>query len=266
MILTQNDPNLPDWVKESIMTTCPYCGSPIASNHDLGPLTERWCSNPECPEHMGYRLAYIAKYFNIKGFGPAAGKDYFIYNKPKSILQVVTQWFDEKPTESLSTIADLACIKDFGITTGQKFLDKYGSFEEYFEKSENVDPILLQHKDELLLAETFFNVKKPFTGDNMYVMATGVIHGYSNRDQFFQDINNIVGDKIHIIQTGLRKTGITCLVKEPDAVDHRKSKVAKECGIPIVTSQEFIDLVYRTYINLGGDSEKIRRMCENADA
>lgn len=266
MILTMEDTALPQWVRDSIMMKCQCCGSPIASNHDAGPLTERWCSNPRCPEHMGYRLAYIAKYYNIKGFGPAAGKQYFSINQPDSVCQIVSTWFDTPPTESLSVIANLACIKDFGVTTGQKFLDKYSSFTEYFEKCPNVDPLLLQHRDELFTAEKYFNVRKPFTGENIYVMATGVIHGYSNRDMFFQDINELVGEKVHVIQTGARKTGVTCLIKEEDAVDHRKSRIAKECNIPIYTSKQFLEFIFTVYKELGGDMEHIRRRAENANS
>ena len=265
MILTKYDTKLPEWVKNVITTECQYCGAPIASNHDVGPLTERWCSNPLCPEHMSYRIAYIAKHYNIKGFGPATAKQYYSVHKPDSPAQIVSTWFAEKPTESLSTITDLACIKDFGKTTGQKFLDQYGSFEEYFEKAEVVDPILLEHKDELICAQKYFNVRKPFTGSNIYVMATGVIHGYSNRDVFFQNLNELVGDKLHIIQVGARKTNVTCLVKEPDAVDHKKSRIAKECGIPIVTSKEFIHIVLTTYERLGGDIKEAERRLHNAN-
>lgn len=259
MILTQDDVTLPYWVRESIMMNCPHCGAPIASNNDSGQMTERWCSNPKCPEHMGYRIAYIAKHYNVKGFGPAAGKAYYTANNPDSPCAIISTWFEEKPKETLSTIADLACIKDFGKTTGQKFLDKYTSFTEYFETDPNVDMNLLAHREELLCAEKYFTIKKPYAGENIYVMATGIIHGYSNRDMFFQELNELVGDKIHIIQTGLRKTNVTCLVKEEDAVDHRKSKVAKECGIAILTPKQFIAMLANLYKELGGDVEDLRR-------
>lgn len=248
--------NIPEWAQESMMKTCPFCNSPIEHNEAL---TERWCTNPQCPEHMSYRITYIAKYYNQKGFGPAAAKSYYMGTHPNSPVAVIQTWFQEKPTETLSTIADLACIKDYGVTTGQKTLDKYGSFTEYFEKEPTPDPNLVAHKEELLIAETYFNVRKPFTGENIFVMATGVIHGYSNRDVFFSCINEAIGDRLHVIQTGARKTGVTCLIKEPDAVDHKKSRIAQECGIPILTSQEFLQVVFTAYERLGGSIEEAKR-------
>lgn len=249
MILTKDDTKLPEWVSDVIMTECKYCGSPIASNHDIGPLTERWCTNPLCPGHMSYKMNYVAKYYDIKGFGPKVALNWIEENHPTNHLEILKCWFeDRKPKESLSRITDLCCIKEFGLTTGQSFLDSYGSFEDFFnaEKSKEY-PILLKNKKILIESQEFFEVKKAMLGFTVPVMATGSIHGFANRDAFFDSINEVYGDICHIVQVGARKSNVLCLIKEEDAVDHRKSRIAQEAGIPIVTSTEFASLI-REYV------------------
>ena len=103
--------------------------------------------------------------------------------------------------------------------------------------------MLFEHKDELIYAEKFFTLKPPVSAKKMFVMGTGSFHGYSSRDEFFRLINDAYGQSINVIQTGKRKTGVSYLIKEADAIDHSKSRIARENNIPIVTPSEFVSII-----------------------
>ena len=55
------------------------------------------------------------------------------------------------------------------------------------------------------------------------------------------------GQYVHVIQTGRRKTGVSFLIKEEDAVDHSKSQLARENNIPIVTPTQFIAILLKAF-------------------
>ena len=255
MILTKDDTSLPEWVRKIIPMQCEYCGSDIASNHDSGVLTERWCTNPSCPGHMAYKMDYVGKYYDIKGFGPKLALEWIKDNRAKSHLEIIPHWFpNEKPTESLARIVDLCCIKEFGMTQGEAVLNKYGSFEEFFADNESkFFPVLIQAQEFLYENEKFFNVKKPLKGKVVNIMITGSVEGFVNRDDYVDYLNEKFGDLIHVIQVGRRKSNVAALIQDPGAVSHSKTKVAQEAGIPILTSKEFLNIMIESYHDMGGD-------------
>ena len=255
MILTKDDYQLPQWVRDNIMMKCKYCGADIASNHDTGVLTERWCTNPYCPGHMSYKMDYIGKYYDVKGFGPKLALEWIQNHNAKSHLEILPQWFpNEKPTEALARIVDLCCIKEFGMTQGEPVLNKYASFEEFFASDESkFFPVLIQAHDFLCDSQKYFNVKRPLLGKVVNIMITGSVEGFTNREDYVDYLNEKFGDKIHVIQVGRRKSNVAALIQDPGAVSHSKTKVAKEAGIPILTSRQFIEVLIDSYKECGGD-------------
>lgn len=246
--------DLPDWVKENMMAYCSYCGAYIVDNSDTGVTTSRQCINPRCPGHMQHRAKVLADYFNIKGFGPKTAYKEIVKNNMKTHFEFLPKWFpDSKPVVRLSDIATLACIEGYGETTAKQELNRFKSFTEYFNTCYYPNPALLEHKDELIEAEQYFIIKPPLSNKTMLVMGTGSFHGYNNRDEFFRYVNDQFGQYVNVIQTGKRKTGVSYLIKEVDAVDHSKSRIAHEYGIPIVTPQEFIS--YLSAVTSYNDSE-----------
>lgn len=244
MVISMYRTDLPNWAKENMKMTCTYCGSFIADNSDTGVTTSRWCVNPVCPGHMAHKMKFVADFFNVKNFGPAGALSYCKTHKCKNHLEILKEWYkNEKPLVSLADVATLACIEGYGETQAKKELNSFASFKHYFANVYNPNNVLLQYKDFLLECETYFNLKPPLAARKIYVMATGSFHGFNNRDEYFQQLNDAFGNVIQIIQTGKRKTGISYLIKEKDAVDHSKSQVAKECGIPIITPSEFFNLL-----------------------
>ena len=239
----QND--LPSWVWENIAKMCPECGTPIAQNELL---TARWCPNPACPGHLKHRIADAADFFGIKGIGPETAHSLIRTYKMKTPFDAIPIWFkDSKPLVSLADISQLACIEGYGATTAEKELSGYSTFEEYFRMAPVVNPLLREKKDLLIDAQKFFRLKPALSKHSINVMGTGSFHGYSSRKEYFDFVNMLFGQYVHVIQTGERKTGIAFLLKEEDAIDHSKSKTARENNIPIITPLQFIAILCECY-------------------
>lgn len=247
MVISMFREDLPQWAKENMQMICNYCGGYLVDNSDTGVTTARCCINPSCPGHMAHRMKFVADFFGVKNFGPETARRYITRNKCKNHLEILKEWYPgEKPLVSLSDVAVLACIEGYGDTQARKELNSYSSFAHFFANLYDTSNILLQHADYLMECEKYFNIKPPMAVRKLYVMATGSFHGFSNRDDYFRQLNDAFGQTIQIIQTGKRKTGVSYLIKEKDAVDHSKSQIAKECGIPIITPSEFFNLLHET--------------------
>lgn len=245
MVISMYRDDLPDWAKESMEMLCPYCGSFIMDNSDTGVTTSRWCSNKQCPGHMMHKMVSISNFFGIKGFGPKTALSYIQAHSCKSHFDVMRRWFkdESKPLVTLPEIAVLACIEGYGAPQANKELSHYASFTDYFTNAMPPNALLIPYREMLIDAEKYFCVKPPLSVKKMFVMGTGSFHGYNNREEFFRILNEAYGMYINVIQTGKRKTGISYLIKELDAVDHSKSQIARDYGIPVVTPSEFVAII-----------------------
>lgn len=247
MLFSEYSDGIADWLKPHIKMICNYCGCYIVDNADETPdglITVRKCANPKCPGHMQHRLAYLADYYEVKGIGPATALQLIRDYRMESHLDILPIWFpDEKPTEKLSTIVDLACIEGYGSTSAESSMNSYRSFHDYFCNCRNISNEAWFHRDELYKAETYFNIAEPLAKRVMYVMLHGTFNSYTNRAQYLQDINNIFGSVVQVIDAKLRKTGVSYLIREIDAPFGRKDAIARECGIPVVTPLQFLDIL-----------------------
>ncbi|MCM1219031.1 MAG: hypothetical protein NC548_31500 [Lachnospiraceae bacterium] len=236
--------DLPEWAKKHMMLECRYCGAMIVDNGDTGVTTARMCPRKTCPGHMQYKMSFVADFFHVKNFGPKSALNYINAHKCSNHLEILKDWYpEERPLVSLADVAVLACIDGYGSTLANKELNSYSSFGHYFSNIQRANPLLRVNMEFLLECETYFNIKPPLSTKQMFVMGTGSFNNYSSREEFFEEINDAFGQYIHVIQTGKRKTGVSYLIKEKNAVDHSKSQVAKECGIPIVTPAEFFAIM-----------------------
>ncbi len=236
--------NLPQWVRDNITVVCPYCNDFICDNHPTGTVTFRWCPNPYCPGHMQYKVEALAKHFKRDGFGVKSAL-YWCQTHPRRIhLEILKEWFDKKPRVPLSTVAKLAFIRGYGETSAVMELDSFPNFEAYFAQTSTPDPVLLRNKEYLLKCSTYFDIEAPMSKMKLVVMATGAFNGYSNRSDYFDKLNREFGNYIHVIETkGPRKTGVSCLIKEDNAPDRSKSRIAAECRIPVVTPKQFYEII-----------------------
>lgn len=244
MQLTFYRTDLPKWAKDNMLMECRYCGALLVDNGDIGPTTARMCPRKTCPGHMQYKMSFVADFFHVKNFGPKSALNYINAHKCTNHLEILNEWYPgEKPLVSLADIAVLACIDGYGATLANKELNSFSSFEDYFSDLLQANPLLRENMEYLIECEQYFNIKPPLAARQMFVMGTGSFNNYSSREEFFDDINDAFGQYIHVIQTGKRKTGVSYLIKETNAVDHSKSQIAKEYGIPIVTPAEFFGIM-----------------------
>lgn len=222
---------IPDWLAPHIASTC-ECGGRIYNNEAL---TRRQCLNPECPYHMAERIAETAKYFNIKGMGPATALSYIQMYQLKNHLEIIPILFKEsKPRVHLHEVAHLAMI-DGHDKDMRQFCEGFTSFESVFASKQNMPFWFIAQKDKLINAEQYFEIKAPLSKKILRIMMTGEVHGYPSRAYFVSLLNERYGQYVQVVDMGFRKTGIDCLVKEKDAAYHRKTQVAEERGIRIVT-------------------------------
>ena len=243
--------NLPYWVQQHIKFYCD-CGAPIEDNSDIGPLTARRCSNPKCPYHMQHKVVTCLRYFGYKGIGPKTILKQLLINEPDNHLEAFVDYVDGKRfSVPLSVYVTLAQLEGYGAESAKKELDSYKNMQDYYNNCPEPNPILLQNKDFLLKCEKYFEIQPPKSKLKMYVMGSGSYHGFPNRDSYFAAINQNFGDTIHVIEVGARRSNVHYLIIEDDATPHTKSKIAKECNIPVVSPKDFVAVLtgIEAYLN-----------------
>lgn len=240
--------DIPYWLLPHIPTKC-VCGGDIINNDEL---THRVCSNPKCYKHMSYKVEALAKYFGIKGMGPASADELIAAHRLSNHLEALPYLLHDKPHVHLWEVAHLLMIE--GHDKDMKpFCEGYQSFEAVF-ASEQVFPIWFKVlKDKLINAQKYFIIKAPLSKVVLNVMMTGEVKGYSSRGLFLQHLNNKYGSIVQLQDVGVRKTNVFCLIKEETAAYHNKTKIAQERGIKIVTPKQ-LEETLETYVKqlIGG--------------
>lgn len=242
---------IPEWLTEHIYTTCPYCGAPIANN-DL--LTDRYCSNPACPEHMAQKVAVLAKRFGIKNYGIASARNAVRTHNLTIHTQIIPYWFKEPPSLFLHEVGEIALIKGH-----QK------RWREYCEGHDTIlqvlqdprTPIAIKKQAPLLFCTSaFVKIKPRMQGMRINIMMSGSFEGYRSRADYVAEINRKYGHVVQLVDIGKRKTDVSFLVKEAFATDHEKSAIAMRAGIPIVTPALLKEKIeaYVAYITEGSDT------------
>ena len=245
---------IPIWLDQHLKKTC-ACGYPIGNNTNL---TVRRCLNPCCPYHMAQRVADLAKIMGVKGVGPAKALELVKNNGFKSHLEAIPIWFDEKPEKYLHEIASL-CMIDGMDKELKKYCDGYASFTHMFMNEDKLPMSIRVHKTIFLDAEQYFKIKPPLSKHVINIMITGEIYGMPSRTAFVNGLNDTYGQYFQIVDVGVRKTNVMCLIREKDTPYHNKTRIAEERNIPIVTPVEFIGILDDVVNGKGG-------VIENADS
>lgn len=247
-IMTKYNLDIPDWLSLYMEKECPACGAPLVDDgppNDTGGvlLTQRYCPNNYCPRHMAHKIVNVAKYLGIQGYGPATAEDMVRLNKLENHLQAIPLLMQgERPRVYVWEVGIMAQI--YGLSSKWKeILLGYKSFEEYFEKAKSIPNDLVLNKKYLMYAESFFDLKEPLSKRVIRIMISGSITGFSNKHDFVPWLNERVGQYLQIMEVGKRKTNVDFLVKEPTSVDHAKTGIALEAGIPIVSSKQFLVII-----------------------
>ena len=243
---------IPDWVNERIGTTCPYCGSPITNNDAL---TDRYCSNPSCPEHMAQKIVLLAKRLGVKGVGEVYARNAVCYQKFTYPTQIIPLWFEQPLEVPLWEVGEICMIKGHQI-----------KWREYCEGCNTMEEVLANPRlpydiraaaPILLYTESICRVKRKLEGKTLNIMMSGSFDAYRARADFVTDMNNKYGDVVQLVDVGKRKTTVEFLVKETHATDHEKSAIAHANGIEIITPADLEQKIanYRTYI-IGGEKSQ----------
>lgn len=236
---------IPDWLAPHLNVTCPYCGALITNNAQL---TDRYCSNPNCPEHMAHKIDVLAKRFGIRNFGVAAARQTIRSHKLKYHTQVLPYWFDERPLLPLYEIGEISLIKGHQ-RKWREYCEGCDTMREVLQKP--TTPADVKANAWLLYTtEMFCRVKPRMLGRRINVMLSGSFEGYRSRSDFIADMNRQYGEIVQLVDVGKRKTGVAYLIKEAYATDHEKSAIAQAAGIRIVTPKELSRMLHTYCTNI----------------
>ena len=237
---------VPEWLKSYINETCPYCGALIANSPAL---TDRYCSNPKCPEHMAHKINVLAKRFNIKGFGIASARTMIRRYKLKTHLEAIPIWFETKPELSLHEIGEICLIKGHQ-KRWREYCEGYDNMLQVA-MSKRLPEDIKEQTATLLIAGNLCKVKPRLLGSRINVMLSGSFEGYRSRKDFITKMNELYGDVVQLVDVGKRKTNVDFLVKENYTSDHEKSAIAAAAGIPILSPSIMEEKLgaYYAYIN-----------------
>lgn len=225
--------DIPLWLAPYIPTKC-ECGGEIYNNPDL---TRRVCTNPKCRNHMAYKVVELAKFFNVKGMGPASARDLIISHQLEYHLDALKYLINGTPSVTLWEVAHLAMIEGHDKDM-RPFCQGYASFKDVYSSGQELPFWFMMAEDTLKKAETYFKVKQPLSKVVLNVMMTGELHGYPSRAMFLDKLNKKYGMLVQFVDVGVRKTGVWCLIRETDAAFHNKTKIAIEKKIPIFTPKQ----------------------------
>lgn len=261
-ILHTEDTYMLPWLKASLSGTCTYCGSPMMNyyNDDMR-CTNRRCSNDDCSGMKASKGDFMFKLLGFKGIGFATCLQRANLLKGKSHVCMLAPY--NKPTVSLSDYLRIHCFE--GVDSAWEVICTKNAFYTLDELYEHYDgkykDILVQNKELLYANLEYVNLKerpvqhverpiKYFT-----IMITGTPIGFETKDDFINTLNEAMGGKIVVIhQKTKRQSNVDYLIREPGSTTRGKVEAAIKGGIPIKTSQEFIQILIAEFQKM--ESEK----------
>ena len=249
---------IPTWLSSKIPAEC-ECGGLIVNNEAL---TMRMCSNPECYLHNAAKLEAVAKYFGIKNIGIATAKDIIREHDLKYHLDGLKYIMKGKPNVYLHEVGVLAMIRGHDKDI-QEYSRGFKSFKDILPIKDKYPFWFQIILDDLIKAESYFEVKPPIARATINVMLTGTFKGWSSRDDYIKFLNDRFGAYVYINNVGVRKTNVDYLICEEDAAFHNKMAIAKERGIPRITPALFATGIVLSLrekgVNISDEDAGIRR-------
>lgn len=258
MQMAMTETRLPEWLGAYIYNICPYCGAPIVDNENL---TDRYCSNPKCPEHMANKIVTLAQWFGVKDWGIVTARKAVSMHKLQYHTQIIPYWFAEKPSVYLYQVGELAMIKGHN-KKWREYCDGCASMYEVLHKP-SVPKDIKSKAILLTITSEMCNIKRSITGSRINIMMSGSFDRYRSRADFVKEMNDLYGDVVELVDVGKRKTGVQFLVKENHTIDHEKSAIAKSNGISIITPAGLAEGIKEiaTYKKGGGTANEDNEIC-----
>ena len=152
----------------------------------------------------------------------------------KTASKTISKYFKgdyEKFIEALEERFDFSLLEDFGSTMNKSI---YGWYEKYSDTEDAYIPMLLN-----------FDIPKAKSSvDNMdnlrgrIFVVTGSLEHYTNRNELVAEIESL-GGKV----SGSVSTKTSYLINNDNLSGSSKNKKAKELNVPIITEEEFLQLI-----------------------
>ena len=251
------DNKIPDWLKNNIDAECPECGSPMMnfySTKDKERCTNRKCSNNSCPLTIATRISEMTDILKIPNIGVATGLTITRNRELTNHLQALEYISDQPISMSINTLLRIAFIPSMGTKCFDIDTREYTSMRDFLEKYRGEHYYTIMPYANLLLeGESKVNIstyQKPheIEFDCVYscnVMITGNVLGLGDRKLFPHYINLLTKGLVEVKVVGKRKTGVTALIAEQGYTVTGKVSTAVENNIPIMTSEEFVEYVFK---------------------
>lgn len=246
------DKNLPEYLKINLPTYCIHCGTEKLNYYNSdNRCTNRKCPNPVCSGTLGRKIAEMCDILKWEGIGDNTGRKLVLSNKLTNHFDAIPFIYkhEQRPNISLGTLFRLAFIEGID-KRWEDICNPYGSVTEVLEKYKGEYAHVIQENKELLLyGEKFFDIKQPdkqtykpvIIGN---VMISGTIKGFNDRNSFIAGLNMAGDGLISLRVVGKRKTDVMALIQEADSPNQGKAECALENGIPIMTPEEFKNMVF----------------------
>lgn len=247
------DEAMPEWLKTSLVSKCPYCGHAMQNYYnDVGRCTNRRCSNNMCIGMLAARADFVRKLIGIEGVGFKTCLNDIRVSKSSTVFQLLNFW-NVKPTVPLSTFLRMHCIEGIdnewedivqteGVYSLDELYDKYNGKRRglldaikgmLYSNLEYVN--IIGRPDDLVKS----GPRKVYT-----IMITGTPIGFASKDDFLYQVNAACRGLIIVKhQKTKRQSGVDCLIREPGSNTRGKVEAAMKGGIPILTSSQFIQFL-----------------------
>lgn len=250
----EKDANIPDWLKPNLSSKCAVCGSAMLNYYnDSNRCTNRRCSNECCPGMLAARFVGMCKILGVKGVGYATGLSVIRQYNLTSHVDVISYVLAEVLEITLGKF--LRVMQFEGIDGEWESLctrKEYYTLDELFEKYDGpLLDILVANKDELYRCSKFFKFKGPVvekavekTIREFNIMITGTPRGFDSKDSYVATLNYYLRGIIKIYHIPhKRKSNVDYLIREEGSKTKGKYEAALEAGIPIVTSEKFLEIL-----------------------
>lgn len=246
-LLIKDSTLIPDWLKENIEEKCPYCGEMYHVGYSPNGLrvTKHYCPNKECPGTLAMKMVFMWNILNVSGIKFGKSMELIKRYNIKKHMHAIPYVLEDKPKLDLTTFMRINCIQGIDSTWDRICYSK-NSLDEVVESPAARPYLSTQDIEDIKEASNYVEILYPEKQEyepvvRMTIMMTGDIMNLPNREYLVVALNQKYKGLLDLrYSKSKRKTGISVLVKEANSPVTGKVNTAIECGIPIMTPQEFV--------------------------
>jgi hypothetical protein len=252
---------IPDWLKKDLDDKCPFCGSlyEVGYSPNGKRVTKHYCPNKECSETIVSKMVFVWNILKVDGIKEGRSRELVKNNKIKHHLEAIPLVLKNKPRIDLTTYMRLNCIQGID-TTWDKICFNKNSLDEVLNSNDIRGILDIEDVNNAKKYISNFDIVYPNKPKhesilNISIMMTGDILGFEPRELLVVAMNKKYNGLLNLgYSKSIRKTGIFALVKDPKSSVTNKVSVALDCGIPIMSPEEFIIKVDKLIREKVGDN------------